>query len=185
MWSLEFHGKSSQRIFSGFFFAIIFFPHFSIPFSINLVHVSISIFESSHDSSSYRIIQIPFLLITSKILSILQCHSPVSLPQWNAQSRRTHCCPLLLHQHLIPISSVFTYVFWHMSLWHSICLFIAWHIYFYLPHKTMSSIVFISLASSKKLYSKWLFINWAKGYPLRVPNTGLSRSKLTFLAMKF
>lgn len=49
------------------------------------------------------------------------------------------------------------------------CLFIARYIYFYLPHKTMSSIVFVSLALSKKLYSKWLFINGAKGYPLRVP----------------
>ena len=32
------------------------------------------------------------------ILSIPQCHIPMSLPLWNSQSHRTHRCPLMLPQ---------------------------------------------------------------------------------------
>ena len=102
------------------------------------------------------------------ILFILKCHIAVPPTLWFPVTQN----PLLPSSGTPALGYCFVYY---------TSLFIAWYIYFCLPHKIVSFLFFLYLSLSKKPYSKWLFVNWAKRYSLGVPNIGLSRSKLAFL----
>lgn len=116
-------------------------PHFSVSFFTSLINIYL--FLSLNLLMIYPLRELSIFLshLSPSILYILHCYNTMSLPLRNSQLHRTQCCPFLLPLHLIPISCYR-------------CLFIARCIYFYLSHKTVSATIFISLASSKKLYPR-------------------------------
>lgn len=130
---------------------IVSFHAFSLPLSFPLpniifhkfshVHLLLCVFSWYSLSQNYPHSSPPFHQQPYPYLSVIS----ICPFHCETQSCRTHYCPPLLSQHLVPILFV-ARVFYSQDVFSSV-----WR---------LSSVVFVSLASSKKLYSKWLLIDW-------------------------